>query len=129
MMAYPLSFLYLCLIMKSGARLKWPLKTYSFRRSSPLVALLPELLSSGSGSVLTIDAVRCTRSGRQWNGTRGRSTMEEITYIALAPFYTMAVAVVGYACYAIAHKAYRMDQSATETQITETTSPGSTQQK
>lgn len=55
--------------------------------------------------------------------------MEELTYIALAPFYTIGVAVTGYVAYAIAHKAYRMDQSATETQMTETTSPASTQQK
>lgn len=71
-MAYPLIFIYMNLIMESGARPKWPLKIYSFRRSSPLVALLPVRLSSGSGSVLTIVAVKCTRSGRQWNGTRSK---------------------------------------------------------
>lgn len=55
--------------------------------------------------------------------------MDDIIIVALAPFYTMGVAMTGYACYAIAHKAARMDQSATETQMTETTSPASTQQK
>ena len=55
--------------------------------------------------------------------------MDELTMVALAPFYTMAVAVVGYACYAIAHKAYKMDQSATETETTERVNTNATQQK
>jgi len=54
---------------------------------------------------------------------------ENIAMIAALPFYGMAVAVTWYGCQFLAHKAQRLDQSATETQMTETTSPGTTQQK
>ena len=54
---------------------------------------------------------------------------ETIGMIALAPFYGMAVAASWYAVSFMAHKMQRLDQSATETQMTETTSPASTQQK
>ena len=87
------------------------------------------LLSSGGSSAPIGAAASYTLSGRLWSVHEVRTDMDDIIIVALAPFYTMGVAMTGYACYAIAHKAARMDQSATETQMTETTSPASTQQK
>jgi hypothetical protein len=56
--------------------------------------------------------------------------MEEIIgTIALAPFYGIAVAASWYGVAYMAHKLQKLDASATETQLTETTSPASTQQK
>lgn len=55
--------------------------------------------------------------------------MDDIVMVALGPFYVAAVAVSFWGVYILAHKAQKMDASATETQMTETTSPASTQQK
>lgn len=55
--------------------------------------------------------------------------MDDIALVALAPFYGAAVAVTYYGIAFLANQVKKLDQSATETQMTETTSPGSTQQK
>ncbi|MFA5378859.1 MAG: hypothetical protein WC455_24110 [Dehalococcoidia bacterium] len=55
--------------------------------------------------------------------------MEEITIIALAPFYALGVVATAYAAGFAFHQLKKLDASATETQMTETTSPASTQQK
>ena len=55
--------------------------------------------------------------------------MEELTIIALAPFYGIAVAASWYGVAYLANQLKKMDASATETQMTETTSPATTQQK
>ena len=55
--------------------------------------------------------------------------MEELALVAVAPFYGLAVAATAYATIYMFHAAKKLDQSATETQMTETTSPASTQQK
>ena len=55
--------------------------------------------------------------------------MEDLAYIALAPFYGIAVAASWYGVGFLANQIKKLDQSATETQMTETTSPASTQQK
>ena len=54
---------------------------------------------------------------------------EIIGSIALAPFYGITVAASWYGVAYMAHKLQKLDASATETQLTETTSPASTQQK
>ena len=54
---------------------------------------------------------------------------DNIAMIAVAPFYGIAVAVSWYGVAFLAHKLQKMDASAAETQMTETTSPASTQQK
>lgn len=46
--------------------------------------------------------------------------MDDIILVALGPFYAMSVGVTGWVCYALAHKAAKMDASATETRDTET---------
>lgn len=55
--------------------------------------------------------------------------MEDLAYIALAPFYGIAVAASWYGVAFLANQVKKMDQSASETQMTETTSPSSTQPK
>jgi hypothetical protein len=55
--------------------------------------------------------------------------MEEMVIIALAPFYAAAVGATYYGLSFMSHKLEQMTRSATETQMTETTSPASTQQK
>lgn len=54
---------------------------------------------------------------------------ETMVYIALAPFYAMAVWCCWLGIQYTMHKLQKLDESATETQMTETTSPASTQQK
>lgn len=54
---------------------------------------------------------------------------ENIALIAVAPFYGIAVVCSWYAVQFLAHKTQKFDQSATETQMSETVSPSSTQQK
>ena len=49
--------------------------------------------------------------------------MEEFTIIALAPFYAMSVIAVAYALAYATHMLRRIDQSAVETQTTETVTP------
>jgi len=51
---------------------------------------------------------------------KGVIYMEEITMIALGPFYAMGVGVTAWVLYALAHKAAKMDESATETRDVET---------
>ena len=55
--------------------------------------------------------------------------MEDLVLIALAPFYTIGVVATAYAAGFAYHQLKKLDASATETQMTETTSPASTQQK
>lgn len=55
--------------------------------------------------------------------------MDDIVYIAFAPFYAMSVWCSWLAVQYTMHKLQKLDESATETQMTETTSPSSTQQK
>lgn len=47
--------------------------------------------------------------------------MDEFVIIALAPFYAMSVIAVAYALAYTCHMLRRIDQSATETSLTETT--------
>lgn len=54
---------------------------------------------------------------------------EVVGMVALAPFYGIAVAASWYGVAYMAHKLQKLDASATETQMTETVSPSSTQQK
>jgi hypothetical protein len=50
----------------------------------------------------------------------GVEKLEQIVYVALAPFYAAAVACVYYGLMWGAHTLRRLDQSATETRLTET---------
>ena len=55
--------------------------------------------------------------------------MEDLVIIALGPFYAIGVVATAYAAGFAFHQLKKLDASATETQMTETTSPGTTQQK
>lgn len=119
----PALFLYLNPKVGIGARSQWPLKTYSFRRCLRLEARLLEQWSSGSGSVLTIAAVKCQRFGRRLNVTRSRSTMDADTLVAVvvvgAPALAFAYQQLFWHASYQAHKLEKMDQSADETVATE----------
>jgi hypothetical protein len=55
--------------------------------------------------------------------------LDGMVIVAMAPFYAAAVGATYYGLAFMAHKLEQMTRSATETQMTETTSPASTQQK
>jgi hypothetical protein len=57
------------------------------------------------------------------------SKMEDIVIIALGPFYAIGVVATCYAAGFAFHQLKKLDASATETQMSETVSPSSTQQK
>ena len=77
----------------------------------------------------TADAAKWAASAQRLSVTKRVIVMDDIVIIALAPFYGIAVCATCYVGIYMSHAAKKLDQSATETQMTETTSPGSTQQK
>lgn len=77
----------------------------------------------------TADAAKWAASAQQLSGTKKVNGMDEIIYVAALPFYAMACFGCWFGMNYGMHMLRRLDQSATETQMTETTSPAATQQK